>query len=107
MYKKYGKNMRYYKPQKGDEDYAKSESAYPFVLIVFRRGFEDGKTKNVRIVVNGSYQENKADIDKKIEKLTSGVPEEKFILTVLFFKSEKDWEKVIQLGKFTRHITIR
>lgn len=99
--------MRYYKPEKGDEDYAKSESGYPFVLIAFHLELNHGKTKHVRIVVNGNYQDNKVDVEKKIEKLTSNVPEEKFILTVLFFKSEKDWEKVAQLGKFKRKIKFR
>lgn len=103
MYKNYVRNMRYWKPQKGDEDYAKSVSSYPFVLIAFRKEGEI-ETKRIRIIVGGNYPNNKAEVQKNITKLTKGIPEEKFVLTVLFFKSENDWEKVAQLGKFKRHI---
>lgn len=94
MYKNYGRNMRSWKPTREEDE---TVLAYPCVVVIYRE-----EAKRVREVIKGDADTNKKIIKALAEKLTKNVPESQFVLTVMYFESEKDWEKILQLGKLKK-----
>ena len=94
MYKNYSKRMKHWRPAREEDETILN---YPCVVVIYR---ED--TVRVREVLKGTAESNKKMIESLAEKLTKNVPESRFVLTVLFFESERSCEKIIQLGKLKK-----
>ena len=86
--------MKHWKPTISDEEIS---AEFPYILIAYRE-----EAKRIKKIIKGTLENNKKLIDEFIVKLTKNVPEEKFLLTVLFVKSEKDWDKIIQRGRLKK-----